>query len=282
VDTRVAYTVTNVSRDRLPATVSIVDSLVHAGPRPLLLRVKDEVVTDTLALEYRGPLPAEDYPVEIRVGPRRAARFVARTFSVERDTTLRVGVLTAFRGDAVIAALERTGIPNVIVQGPGDPEIERCNVIIVDRDALALIPGAAAVIPRLERWVAGGGHLIIFPHWYGATNAGSLTLGITFAADGGVDVATPLRLDSSVALQPNRLASDDMEGWVISRAFGTLSLPDRSFTTVLVADDRGRPLVARFRTGEGTVLVSSLDLQSQLLNVHPGAHRLFVNLLACH
>jgi hypothetical protein len=277
---RVAYSVTNVSRDRLPATVSVVDSLVGAAPRPLLLRVKDEVVTDTLTLEYRGPLPAQDYPVKIFVGPRQAAKFLVRTFGVERDTSLRVGVLSAFPGDAVSEALGRAGIPHMTVRGLGDSVLRQCNVFVIDRDALALVPDAAAMVSRFHRWVADGGHLLVLPQWYGGADPGPLTQGITFARDGGVDIATQLRIDSSVALQPNRLASGDLEGWAISRAFGSLNLPDPSSTTVLVTDDRGRPLVAGFRNGKGSVLVSSLDLHSQLLNVHPGAHRLFVNLLA--
>jgi hypothetical protein len=43
--------------------------------------------------------------------------------------------------------------------------------------------------------------------------------------------------------------------------------------------DRDIPLVVTLPEGKGRITLIALDLISQLVNVHPGGHRIFANLL---
>jgi hypothetical protein len=101
------------------------------------------------------------------------------------------------------------------------------------------------------------------------------------------DETAPVRIvakDHQVVGLPNRLASDDWEGWVQERGLYFARTWDRRYRPILATSDPGEPplqgglLVAT--VGKGTYVYTGLSFFRQLPAAVPGAFRLFANLLA--
>ncbi|HSQ30187.1 MAG TPA: hypothetical protein VLN49_10070, partial [Gemmatimonadaceae bacterium] len=101
------------------------------------------------------------------------------------------------------------------------------------------------------------------------------------------DPAAPLHvLDSRSAILtwPNRITAPDFDDWTDARALNAPLSVDSRYRTVLTVDDTERhtssPALVTARLGKGTVVYSPLAVDLELAAIHPGAARLFINLLA--
>ena len=101
------------------------------------------------------------------------------------------------------------------------------------------------------------------------------------------DETAPVRVvakDHPVVRLPNRLASEDWNGWVQERGLYFARTWDRRYRPILATSDPGEPplegglLVAT--VGKGTYVYTGLSFFRQLPAAVPGAFRLFANLLA--
>lgn len=278
------YGLWNFMRDPLKGEAYILDSLAKAGPQPFFLPRKDEVESDTLTINWVKDVPNGDYVMDLRVWDRpRSRALVARKFDALSDTVHRVGLITGLEGSPVAEALRRLHIPVVrldsgAVNGPGRDSL---GTIILDRDAIALRPDCASHIPSLASWVTEGGRLVVLSQY--ERPGEDLIEGISFVPRPQRESTEPVAGDSlnPLLVQPNRIGRSDWEGWVVSRAMGSLLV--KSVTgceTVVSSADAQSPLIVTARKGKGLVRFVALDLSSQLLNVHPGAYRLLANLVS--
>jgi hypothetical protein len=155
--------------------------------------------------------------------------------------------------------------------------------VIVDRRALSIRGNLISHRPELERFVSGGGHLIILAQDAVVWNEKPLVDDIRLAPSFSLDVDAPLDVDTTHALlsRPNRITSEDWDGWLYRRGYHTVSINDPNEFSVPVSTGKMRsPLVLSRSVGKGNITYVDLALSPQWMNIHPGAFRLLANLLS--
>ncbi len=282
---RVVYGVWNFMRDPLKGEASVQDSLASGGPQSFFVRQKDEVDTDTLTLDWKREVPSGDYVMDFRVWDRpRARQLIARKFDAAADTAHRVGLITALQGSPVAEALRRLHVPTVALDSGAVHALGlgELGTIIIDRDALALRHDCSSWIPAIGSWVRSGGHLIVLPQYEAAGQGEAFAEGISFAGRPHMESTEPVETDPSSPMLtiPNRISAVDWQGWVVSRAMGSVQIKNGTGLHVAVrSPGTGAALLVNAPQGKGNVTFVALDLWSQLLNVHPGSYRLLANLV---
>ena len=96
----------------------------------------------------------------------------------------------------------------------------------------------------------------------------------------------PVRMlvpDHPVLSHPNKIGPDDWDGWEQERGLYFPELFDDAYVPLLAMADQGQPeetgALLYARNGRGEYVYCALALWRQLKNLHPGAVRLFVNLI---
>jgi hypothetical protein len=271
----------NISRDGFEGHIVLRDSIAGGLSIPVSLEKKDDRRYDTLALSFPRQLAEGDYTLDVELsgrGGRRAA--VARRFDAAIDTSQRIALVTAFTSGLTELALGRLRAPFSIVnpQSLSPASLEKYRVCILDRDVLAAAPPTGGWIDGLAPWVRAGGGLVILPQF--AASDVQLPWG-SFSKRSQFSTAAPLETDTLAMplLGPNRLSPEDWKGWVIGRSWGVV-LPNMNGHVIVKESTTGEALLVSFSDGEGTVTLVALDLGSQFVNIHPGAHRLLANLVS--
>ncbi|HEX2100320.1 MAG TPA: NEW3 domain-containing protein, partial [Candidatus Synoicihabitans sp.] len=193
-------------------------------------------------------------------------------------------------GDVVPEALARMGyrVTTLSLDDLQTENLRRFDAVVLGVRAYNTHGTIRARLPALFTYAAAGGTVVV---QYNTT------------ADLQTDTLAPYRLrlsrdrvteeDARVTLlapnhpamqQPNRITSDDFDGWVQERGLYFPDQWDESFTPLLAAADTGEPqrsgglLVARH--GEGWFVYTGLSFFRQLPDGVPGAYRLFANLVS--
>ncbi len=275
--TPVVVRLTNVSRDAYEGVLRLDDSLVVPVERPVSLTSRGATLLDTLPFIPRAPLPSGDFPVKIKLSGGGDLSFVARSFDAGVDASATVGVISGTPESPVQQGLQRLQIAWTRIGPQSGGALSRFNVIVVDRD---ITESATGMNPErwneLVAWVREGGTLVVMPP---VTMQGGVP-GASFRATAFLSPTASVLVDSAagVLARPNRISPADWDGWIVARAFGSIKVdPERTAATAVASDDG--PLVVSLTEGKGTIRMVALDLYSQLMNVHPGAHRFLANLV---
>jgi hypothetical protein len=274
----------NISRDTFHGALTMRDTVVNPVSKSVYLQGKDAVLVDTLFLSLRGPLPSGDHPISVSLPGGVQESIIARSFEARVDTQARVALLTAFDESPIAHALDRVGIPwrrinRSVTAGQG---LARTNVIIIDRDALTELRGQGAQPETIMAWVREGGHLLVLPQNDVPEGGAWFIPGASFRTSPLLSPDAAVRTDSAYALlrSPNVLSEGDWDGWVVARSLCSVKVAgDRPAQVIVSSLDRDIPLVVTLPEGKGRITLIALDLISQLVNVHPGGHRIFANLL---
>lgn len=167
-------------------------------------------------------------------------------------------------------------------------DLSAYSTILIGAGALAQ-PAAVGALPSLTEFVRKGGTLVVLAGGSEVPQSGLLPFPIAFdtAQRSVADPAAPLHvLDARSAILnwPNRITAPDFDDWTEARALNAPLSVDSRYRTVLAVDDAERhatsPALVVARLGKGTVVFSPLAVDRELGATHPGAARLFVNLLA--
>ncbi len=276
--TPVIVRLSNTSRDAYAGTLRLDDSLVVPVERPVSLASRGESLLDTLVFRPRAPLPAGDFPMKIKLSGGGELSFVARSFDAGVDSSAMVGVISGMPESPVQQGLQRLQVAWTRIGPHHGGDLSRFNVIVLDRDITESAAGLSTERWNvLLAWVREGGTLVVMPP---VTMQGGVS-GVSFRATSLLSPTASVLVDSTAAIlvRPNRISPADWDGWIIARAFGTIKGdPGRASATAVASDDG--PVAVSFPEGKGTIRVVALDLYSQLMNVHPGAHRFLANLVA--
>ncbi len=162
------------------------------------------------------------------------------------------------------------------------------STVLIGSGALAndALAGAAE---SLRGYMRQGGTLIILPNGDDVARSGLLPYPLSFDSTPGrvSDPAAPVRFidrTSPLLNWPNVITAGDFENWSDERARGVPTAFDSRYRTLLSVGEPGQsPTAATIlvaTVGKGRFIYTSLSLDRQLTAVHPGAARLFVNLLA--
>jgi LmbE family N-acetylglucosaminyl deacetylase len=177
-------------------------------------------------------------------------------------------------------------------------ELRDLDTIVVDIRALrprrdgGIALAARAAFSRLLAFASSGGRLVVFYHkdsefnvsdtgFEGAPYELHIGKGRITHDDAPVEILVP---DHPLLQVPNRIRSQDWDGWVQERGLYFPDKYDRRYQELVAMADPGQPVergaLLYARTGEGEYVYCALSLYRQLKSLHPGACRLFANLVA--
>lgn len=167
------------------------------------------------------------------------------------------------------------------------------DTVVVGIFALKTVPGLAAFMPELHRWVSNGGTLLTLYHrpwdnWNPETTPPArLEVGqpsLRWRVTDETARVTHLATDHPVLTGPNPIGPDDWSGWVKERGLYFAKSWDPAYTALLEMADpdeaphRGALLSAEIGAGRHTHCALIVHLQMEALV--PGAFRLMANMIA--
>jgi LmbE family N-acetylglucosaminyl deacetylase len=276
----------NHTRDGVRDSVSVADSLLLPASASFRLSDKGSSEVDTLRLRWREPRREGTSLHTIQVGGVAAGHFASRFFPTAADSVVRVGLITGLVRSAADVALSRLGCTPSATLPPDSLTAGRCSsldALLVDRDALSVSSDVQEFVGILERFAAGGGHVIVLPQESRRWNETPPGRAFPLHPSDGIPADAPLALDSisRFVRGPNELRGPDFDGWLFSRAGQWVEEKPGVSTDIPIRDARTRnPLVLSLARGKGRITYVALSLPPQWLNVNAGAHRLLANLLA--
>ena len=282
---RLIVRTTNHSRDGVRDSVHVDDSLATSDKQEFRINVKDQSDVDTLTLQWRRPLQEGTYIVPVNVSIRTVARFAARKFDVNVDSSRKVFLITGIAGSPTGETLRRLGLRFKEVRDAGSlaQQLDGAQVAIIDRRAMTLIGDLSSQRQILLRYVGSGGHLIVLAQDANVWNAAPLVEGLQLTSTDALEEAFEVQTEEQNRLftSPNRLTWQDWESWLFRRAYNIVAGPAlRTAVIPLKSKLEKNPLIAEWSIGSGTFTYVDLALQHQFLNVHPGAFRLLANLIS--
>jgi LmbE family N-acetylglucosaminyl deacetylase len=219
------------------------------------------------------------------------AEVAIHSVDVTTPAGLRVGLVPGV-DDASRRVLEDLGVDLHILDGDDIATfaLASLDTVLIDIRALRTQATARAAFARLLQFVENGGRLVVLYHkdleWEAPGFVGSpfplrIGRGRVTQEDAPVNV---LRPDHVLLTTPNRVAAPDWDGWVQERGLYFAASYDPRYEEILATADAGYPelrgglLYARH--GAGDYVFCALALFRQLKKLHPGACRLFANLVA--
>jgi hypothetical protein len=282
---RVVVKLTNFSRDGVRDTIRVQDSTVVSTDAEFRLNTKDQSELDTLLLTWKQPLRDGTYLFPIEIGGETVAKFAARQFEVNVDSSKEVGFITGIEDSPVAEALRRMGVRwrRIDVRGGISQDLASCQALVIDRRAMTLVGSLKDDRSALNSFVERGGHLIILSQDAAIWNESPLVEGMRLTPSPALDELSPVQIDSTsrFATVPNKIGEDAWSGWLYQRAYNVLSGKALGQAEVVVRSSRENdPLVAVWRRGQGSITYCDLALHLQLLDIHPGAFQLLANMLS--
>ncbi|MGB8029637.1 MAG: PIG-L family deacetylase [Terracidiphilus sp.] len=229
------------------------------------------------SIGYTGLLPYNQYePAELRT----------RKIDVKVQPGLRVGYVMG-TGDHVPKAIEALGItPHLLTDDElATADLSQWNVLLVGIRAYSVRPALASAQSRLEKFVEGGGTLIV--QYQGNTFPAPLPVTMGRFPERVVDEQAPVKLldpTNPLLSWPNQITSTDFAGWFEERGHGFLDHWDPGYTALTETSDpgqdpqRGGLLVVH--RGKGTYVYVAFALYRQFPELVPGAYRILANLLS--
>jgi hypothetical protein len=255
------------------------------------------------AKEYREGFRAiaYDHIQERNVFRPATARLVA--LDVRTTPDVSVGYVMG-TGDEVAMAVEELGVP-VTLLGEADlasGDLSRFSTIVTGIRAFQVRPDLRAANPRLIRYAAAGGHVVVQYNRLDFNQSGGTDAllpavpdspyapypGFSVTNDRVTDETAPMRVlaGDRVLSLPNTLSPRDWEGWAQERGLNFAAVRDPRYANLLASTDpfpknagekTGILVVAT--VGKGTWTYTGLSLFRQLPAGVPGAYRLLANLV---
>ena len=273
----------NITRQPMKAEAWVKDSVVADSRIGVFLSGKDDVTLNRLPLSWVDTTRAGDHVAEIRIGRVRAGQFLSRSLDLRVDSSVVAGLLTGMPGGILETTLRRLHVRLVILDSSAMRARmwERCTVVIVDRNALALRPDFGKGAAGIRQWIEAGGRVLLFPQHGAQGDSAQPFPEFRFENDPAGPGDTVDVPDADFGRNPNTLSASDWEGWQVGRSTDRI-IAQRGIATGLIAGLRGgrNPLVLRASDGRGSVTAVALDLGHQLETLQSGACRIFVNLLS--
>ncbi|HRR09922.1 MAG TPA: PIG-L family deacetylase [Rhodothermales bacterium] len=265
-----------------------------------------------LQISFVAPkdLPDADYPYVVTlegVGSRKGTAKRSGTMRVLEPLVmpgLHVGVIKSY-DDTLPMALKELGVSYRILDSLdlAEKKFSGIQTIVVDIRAYFVRKDLRIYNQHLLDWVKAGGTLIVQYQKTFEWNAGetdpldpskknpetsfapySIRLGmrdrVTYE-DAPVTVLQPKHI---LLREPNLITEEDWEGWIQERGLYFPSQYDPAYTELFEMADpnekpqRGSTLLATY--GKGKYLFTALSWYRQLQAFHPGAFRLFANMIS--
>ncbi len=238
-----------------------------------------------------GPGPQ---PLRVSLG-QLGGRLALHRVRVHVPSDLRVGLIEGV-DDASHLVLRQIGCTLVTLTEADLPtrSLDDLDTIVIDIRALRHHTSARAEFNRLVDFARRGGRLVVLYHKDTEFNVESVGTrfhpgelpfqigkGRVTREDAPVTALIP---DHDLLQWPNRIRTRDWDGWSQERGLYFAESWADGFTPILELHDPGHPpergALLYGRVGEGEFIYCALALHRQLKNLHPGACRLFANLIS--
>lgn len=221
----------------------------------------------------------------------RPSSLAVAPIDLDRGPVHRIGYLPG-SGDEVGRALRGLGyeVEEIDEDTVAAGALDRFDAVVLGVRAFNTRPRLLALRDRLDAWVARGGRLLVqyntnnrFDPLEDSVGPAPLRIGRGRVTD-ETAAMTPVDPSHPALRTPNRLGSEDFEGWVQERGLYFAESWDEAWQPVFsVADPGEAPQLGStlvLRHGDGVVVYTGLSFFRQLPAGVPGAHRLLANLLA--
>ncbi len=204
-----------------------------------------------------------------------------------RHTKKNIGYIMG-AGDAIPAALEQSGYTVTLLSDEdlSDRNLSSFETIIAGVRAYNTRPGLRTHQNRLMEYVKNGGTYIVQYVTLQSKEAENLgPYPFTVSRDRVSVEDAPVTFDSKLPIFniPNKLTTQDFEGWIQERGLYFADKWDSTYTAPLASNDPGEPsksgglLMANY--GKGLFVYTGYSFFRQLPAGVGGAYRLFVNLI---
>ena len=249
-----------------------------------------EAVATLDGKEYSQGYATIDYE---HISPRRLyrpSRLTIEAVDVAATVNMRVGYIQGV-GDNSAPALEQLGVAVTRLNPAtlGQADLSGYTAIVVGPRAYETQPALVANNARLLDYARNGGTLVVQYGQYEMQQPGMMPYPITINRphDRVTNESAPVTIldqNAAVLRSPNRITTQDFQGWIQDRSLYMPRTFDPAYAPVLAMNDpgeqpnRGALLVAPL--GRGTYVYTTLAFFRQLPNGVPGAARLFLNLLS--
>jgi LmbE family N-acetylglucosaminyl deacetylase len=219
----------------------------------------------------------------------RDATYQSTGVDIQIPSRLTVGYVTG-TGDSLAASLQDLGIQTIFVsaQDIATGDLDRFRAIVLGVRAYAVRPELKTFNARLLEYVKNGGTLIV---QYNLTELGDHSGPYPFQLGGNPEKVidensnvTFLDPNYPALTWPNKISTQDFQGWVEERGHGFMLSWDSHYTAPTETHDpnqdpqKGGLLIAPY--GKGFYVYDAYAFYRQLPEGVPGAYRIFVNLLS--
>lgn len=234
-------------------------------------------------------LEPRDYWLNAMVEGEREPHFgLARIVDVQVPEGLNVGVIQSY-DDTFMNTLERLEIPHkaLAIEDFSPARLDTFTSIVVDIRAYLVRPDLVANNQALLDYAGRGGSVLVMyqktqewkPEY--APYPLDVSRNRVTVEDAPVTVLAP---EHALFARPNAIGDEDWAGWIQERG---LYFPDRwaeQYTPLVACSDPGEDIppgsLLYANVGDGDYLYCALGLYRQIRELHPGALRLFANMLA--
>lgn len=233
-------------------------------------------------------LPGDLHLNTMLEGKTQSHLAVARGIGLSVPGDVSVGVVQSY-DDTFVESLRRLAVPHrtLEIKDLTPDRLDGFDVIIVDIRAYLVRPDLAANNRALLDYVARGGRLIVnYQKTYEwkpeyAPYPIELSRNRVTLEDAPISLLEP---GHPFFNTPNAIQSHDWDGWAHERGLYFPAEWDERYTPLVACNDPGEevpPGALLFAEhGEGDYVYTALSLYRQLRDLHPGALRLFANMLA--
>ena len=232
------------------------------------------------------PLQPRDYLLTALAGDH-AVHAPVRLVDLAVPESVRVGVVQSY-DDTYVTTLRKMGVPHeTLTEKDFNPiALDTYTTIIVDIRAYMVRPDLVANNKALLDYVNRGGTLIVNYQktfeWKPEYAPYPIHLSRNRVTDENASV-TLLVPGHPLFHAPNEIVDRDWEGWIQERGLYFPDQWDEHYTPLLAMNDPGEDippgslLVASY--GDGHYIYTALGWYRQLRELHPGALRMFANML---
>lgn len=256
---------------------------------PFELAAEGDAKMMTVTPLFVDRLAPRDYYLAVHVdATQQIAMTKVRYVDLEVPANIRVGVVQSY-DDTFVNTLEKMRVPHeaLAMADFAPARLDTFTSIVIDIRAYLVRPDLVANNQALLEYVERGGTLLVMyqktyewkPEY--APYPIYVSHNRVTREDAPVELLAP---DHPLFTGPNKVEASDWNGWIQERGLYFPAEWDAAYTPLIATSDPGEDippgsyLIAQY--GEGHYVYTALGWYRQLRELHPGALRMFANMLA--
>jgi LmbE family N-acetylglucosaminyl deacetylase len=256
---------------------------------PFSIGAEDQQHVVSFVAKVNEELQPRDYLINAVVeGDTSPHMATARLVDVKTPENARVGVVQSY-DDTFVKTLERLRVPHQAlgIQDFTPARLDQFTTIIVDIRAYLVRKDLVANNKALLDYVERGGNLLVMyqktEEWKPefAPYPIHLSRNRVTREDAPITLLAP---EHPLFTTPNAITEEDWPGWIQERGLYFADTWDPRIAPLITCNDPGEQIppgsLLFARHGKGTYTYTALAWYRQLRELHPGALRVFANMLA--